>query len=34
MLAGQIVTGFFIWWKRPANVDEKTRARQTSSSAA
>ena len=25
MLAGQIVTGFFIWLKRPANVDEKIR---------
>jgi uncharacterized iron-regulated membrane protein len=34
MLAGQIVTGFFIWWKRPANVDEKARARQADSSAA
>jgi len=34
MLAGQIVTGFFIWWKRPANVDEKARARQANPSAA
>ena len=34
MLAGQIVTGFFIWWKRPANVDEKTRARPANPSAA
>lgn len=23
MLAGQIITGFFIWWKRPAGVDAK-----------
>jgi uncharacterized iron-regulated membrane protein len=34
MLAGQIITGFFIWWKRPANVDEKARARQANSPAA
>jgi uncharacterized iron-regulated membrane protein len=34
MLAGQIVTGFFIWWKRPANVDEKARTRQANPSAA
>jgi uncharacterized iron-regulated membrane protein len=25
MLAGQIVTGFFIWWKRPENVDATVR---------
>lgn len=25
MLAGQIVTGFFIWWKRPSNVDTNVR---------
>ena len=34
MLAGQIVTGFFIWWKRPANIDEKSKARQINPSAA
>jgi hypothetical protein len=27
MLAGQILTGLFIWWKRPANVDGTVRRR-------
>ena len=34
MLAGQIVTGFFIWWRRPANVDQKTTSRRARESAA
>jgi uncharacterized iron-regulated membrane protein len=33
-LAGQIITGFFIWWKRPSNVDAKARARRAGASAA
>lgn len=34
MLAGQIITGFFIWWKRPANVDAKAGTRRAGASAA
>ena len=33
-LAGQIITGFFIWWKRPSNVDAKVKARRAGASAA
>jgi len=34
MLAGQIVTGFFIWIKRPANADNQSDARRDGRSAA
>ena len=34
MLAGQIVTGFLIWFKRPASVDGKATARRGGQSAA